>query len=702
MIRYLADRKSWILEDTVAYAFGLTPSGLLVHTYFGAPLPHEADYPLPADFPIPVPFSGTDENSGEEYPAWGGFRFIEPCLKADFPDGARDIRLSYNNHTIEGNQLSIMLEDIDRSVGVKLVYRISRSVVERYAIITNNGREAILLEQVLSGALTLPDAADYRLTYLSGRWGAETQLQRSMLGKATHVMESRRGHTSHSANPWCALDPDGASTEERGPVYAINLAYSGNWKTVVQSTPVGQVRIASGIHSFDFSWTLAEGASFETPKFLLTFSDEGFGGASRNMHAYIRNNVLPLGHRNELRPVLYNSWEATAFDVTADNQMRLAEIAAEIGVELFVIDDGWFGARNSDNAGLGDWVVNRTKFPDGLDAVSKRVHELGMKFGLWVEPEMVNPDSDLHRRHPEWAYRYPERTSSQMRNQLVLNFGRPDVQEFAIGFMNRLLDETAIDFIKWDMNRVITEAAGLDLPADRQKETWTRHVQGLYRVIERVRTSHPSVWFEDCSGGGGRIDPGILGFYDQAWISDNTDAFDRLFIQEGYSFGYPANTMVAWVTSEHSFLGRRRLPLAYRFHSAMAGVLGIGDDVSRWSDTEKTQAKGLVALYKEIRPIVQQGSQYRILPPGTGSLAAVLYVAGDLSEGVLFTYLNRNHYGNPLPILRLPGFQKDRLYEVESGDGPAQTMSGRALHLVGVRPNLREEYESAIIRIRAK
>ena len=701
MIRYLENRRSWILEDKVAYAFGLTSSGLLVHTYFGAPLPHGSDYPLPIDFPVPVPFSGTDENSAEEYPAWGGFRFIEPCLKVNFPDGARDIRLTYRSQTIEGDRLSIKLDDFDRSVEVELVYLIRQSVIERYATITNTGRAAILLEQALSGALTLPEASDYRLTYLSGRWGAETQLQRAMIGKATHVMESRRGHTSHSANPWCAFDPDGASTEERGPVYAINLAYSGNWKTVVQSTPVGQLRVASGIHSFDFSWTLAQGASFETPKLLFTFSDEGFGGASRNMHTYIRQNVLPVGHRNQLRPVLYNSWEATAFEVTADNQIRLAEVAAEIGVELFVIDDGWFGARNSDHAGLGDWVVNRTKFPEGLDAVSKRVHELGMKFGLWVEPEMVNPDSDLHRLHPEWAYQFPSRTSSQMRNQLVLNFGRTDVQEFAIGFMHRILGETEIEFIKWDMNRVITEAAGLDLPADRQKETWTRHVQGLYRVIDSVRAMHPSVWFEDCSGGGGRVDPGILAFYDQAWISDNTDAFDRLFIQEGYSFGYPANTMVAWVTSEHSFLGRRNLPLSYRFHSAMSGVLGIGDDVSRWSDTQKAQAKSQVALYKEIRPIVQHGSQYRILSPGAGSLAALLYVSEDRSEGVLFAYLNRNHYGNMLPVLRLPGFQKERLYEIDAG-GPAQVMSGHALHLVGVRLNLREEYESAVIRIRAK
>lgn len=708
MIEYLKERKTWLLHGRhTTYALGVTPSGLVVHLYFGVSLPRKEDYPLPSDFPIAVPFSGTEENSCEEYPGWGGLRYTEPSLKASQADGARDLLLHYEEFSLDDDELIVRLSDSVRSLTVELSYRMTDDVMERSARITNTGPAAATLEEVLSGAFTLPDAADYRLTDLVGRWGAETQLERTLVGRSMRVLESRRGHTSHGANPWWALDADGTASEDRGEVYAATLAYSGNWKAVIQMTPAGQLRMSAGIHDFDFAYRLEPGTSFTSPNLLITFSAEGFGGASRNLHDHIRRRVLPENHRDELRPVLYNSWEATKFDVDEAGQIALAEIAAELGIELFVIDDGWFGRRNSDNAGLGDWFVNKDKFPNGLEAVAGRVHELGMKFGLWVEPEMVNPDSDLYRSHPDWVYRFPGREPAQMRNQLILNLGREDVQGFIIEFMDRLLSGIEIDFIKWDMNRTFSDAGDGSLPRDRQKEVWVRHVEGLYRVVEEIRRRHPAVLIEDCSGGGGRVDPGILHYYDQVWVSDNTDALDRLFIQEGYSFAYPANTMVSWVTAAGGFLEQRTVPLAFRFHSAMTGVLGVGDDITAWTEEERTTARGLIALYKEIRPVVQQGDQYRILSPREQGLSALLYVAKDRSEALLFAFLSRNHFRNPLPVIRLQGLDPEAVYEVElpvteGTSSPLidpQPMSGSALRRVGLRLDLRREYESVVLRL---
>lgn len=717
MVRTIVDDRLWVLESTdVAYACGVSDSGDLLHSYFGAPLAFERDYPPALSFPISVPFSGVAENSPEEYPSWSGAMYTEPCLRVSFPDGTRDVRTRYvgsqlssggnDSGTSEGDNdtLEIRLEDGDRGIRVGVFYHLhpESRVIERWAKITNAGGMPVRLDQVMSASLALPESYSYRISYLSGRWGAETQLHRRMLGTDVTVLESRRGHTSHEFNPWCALDPGGKATEESGEVYAVGLAHSGNWKIVVQQTPAGRTRLVAGIHDFDFNWELPPGDSFETPRLLLAFSGEGFGGTSRAFHRHIRKTVLPEQHRDELRPVLYNSWEATTFNVSEDHQIRLAKRAAELGAELFVVDDGWFGKRNDDTAGLGDWYVNPEKFPRGLGPVISAVREMGLRFGLWVEPEMVNPDSELYRKHPEWIYHFAGRAPTLMRNQAILNLGRPDVQEFVISFMDRLLAENRIDFIKWDMNRTITEPAGLDLPAERQREVWVRHVQGLYRAVEEIRRKHPDVIFEDCSGGGGRVDPGILRLFDQVWVSDNTDAYDRLFIQEGYSQVYPANTMVSWVTSTGGPLGQRQVPLEYRFHSSMTGVLGIGDDILSWSDEECRKAASLIAEYKEIRTVVQRGEQYRILSPAGGAVAAgttaVAYVSPDREEAVLFAYRNGPHFRNPMPVIRVPGLAAEALYTVKGAE-PA-TLSGDALRRVGIRLNLIRDYDSLIVRFR--
>jgi alpha-galactosidase len=389
------------------------------------------------------------------------------------------------------------------------------------------------------------------------------------------------------------------------------------------------------------------------------YTDGGFGAASRAWHAYILAHVLP--HPDELRPVLFNSWEATGFDVDEAGQKALAARAAELGVELYVVDDGWFGSRRSDTAGLGDWTPATKGFPDGLTPLIEEVHRLGMRFGLWVEPEMVNPDSDLYRAHPDWVLHFPHRTRTELRNQLVLNFARDDVAEWAYGWLTRLVADNGIDFLKWDMNRAFSEA-GWPGREGGQEVLWTRYVLNLYSVIDRLRADHPGLRIETCSGGGGRVDLAILSRTDQAWPSDNTDAADRVSIQHGFSQIYPARTMSAWVTDVPNQLTGRSVPLRYRFHVAMAGVLAVGGDLAHWTAEELAQGAELVAEYKKVRHIVQHGTQHRLRGPVDDAPSAVQYTTADRREAFVLVWRRAPRHGTPRPALRLAGLDPAARY----------------------------------------
>jgi alpha-galactosidase len=399
--------------------------------------------------------------------------------------------------------------------------------------------------------------------------------------------------------------------------------------------------------------------------------------------------VLPHGHIPH--KVLYNSWEATTFDVDEPGQSHLAELAAEMGVELFVVDDGWFHGRNTDNAGLGDWWPDEKKFPHGLTPLVDRVNSLGMDFGLWVEPEMVNPDSELYRAHPDWVIHFPRRARTEARNQLVLNVGRSDVQDYLIKVLDRLLSDHTIAFVKWDMNRNVSEP-GWPAAEGEARELWVRYVHGLYRVLATLRERHPQVIFQSCSGGGGRADVGMLRFADQIWVSDNTEASARLAIQEGFSQVYPANTMEAWVTD----MNPNHLSLAFRFHVSMCGVLGVGGHLAHWTAGERAEARQWIALYKEVRDIVQYGDQYRLRSPQAHPYSAVLYVSKDRAEAVLFAF--RTHLPPPadLPPLRLRGLDPESLYVI---DGFQEARTGMGWRHAGLQLELRD-FESTVRRIR--
>lgn len=687
----------------MAYVIGVSETENINNSYFGEKLPYITDYPEGKNELEWASFTRGEGRSRDEYMSWSGVRYTEPCLKTSFSDGVRDAVLKYQSFEMKENTLIIMMKDVYYPLYVKVCYNLIEELdlVERHTEIINDGEESICLESALSGSIYPSKEKDYRLTYLVGKWVGETQVKQVSVPETKLILESRRGTTSHHSNPFFALDKNSLATEDCGEVYYGALAYSGNWKIVIEKDNFNLIKISAGINDFDFAWDLKPKTSFETPKFIVGYVKDGFGAASRRLHSYQRKYVLPAPNRDQLRKVLYNSWEATTFHVNEVDQGKLAEIAASIGVELFVMDDGWFGERNDDKAGLGDWYVNKTKFPFGLKGLINKVNSLGMDFGLWVEPEMVNPDSNLFKNHSDWVYHFPNRQKTEARNQLVLNLAREDVRAYLYEFMDKLLGENNISFIKWDMNRNFSEPGYPSAMLAEQREIWVRHTLGVYEIVGRLKEKYPKVIFQSCSGGGGRVDLGILQYFDQVWTSDNTDAFDRLKIQEGFSFAYCAKIMEAWVTDRENWVNGRKLSLKYRFHSCMTGNLGIGEDLNKWNEEEQKEAKEFVATYKEIREIVQHGAQYRLLSPRDNNLASVMYVSENKSEAVLFAFLHSNHFGEELPQIYLKGLEEIALYEVKLSQATLK-MSGKALMKVGINlsKELRGDFDSQLIRIK--
>ncbi|KAI7254781.1 alpha-galactosidase [Hortaea werneckii] len=698
-IQYDAVQRIFAIQTrNSSYIFGVNERGRLQHLYWGAPVSIMDCAPL-LRLKSHSSFDAEVEGEAEEYSFWGGVCYTEPSLKVRMPDGVRDLSVSYSHHQIieQGGKetLIITLKDRVYPLETQLVYQVipEYDLVERHARIVNTGQLDIVLESMQSAAWTLPCLQDYRLTHVTGKWSGEFQLRNTRLTEGKKVLESRRGFTGAHTNPWFAID-DGLATESGGEVWFGALAWSGNWKIAAEKTPFNHVRVTGGINDFDNEWLLGAGEAFETPVFTGGFSNAGFGGMSRRLHQYQYDYVLP---RNEPGKVLYNSWEATYFDVNARDQIALAKRAARLGVELFVVDDGWFGQRHSDHAGLGDWNVNTGKFPDGLDELIGEVRGLGMEFGIWVEPESVNPDSDLYRAHPDWVYHFETRERTELRNQLLLNISKPEVKQYILDFMSGLLGSHEIKFIKWDMNRTLTEPGMKDYPLNRQKEVWVRHVQSLYDIWSQLRAKFPHVEFETCAGGGSRIDLGIFRYADQSWPSDNTDAFDRLSIQEGFSYTYAPRMMTCWVTESPTGMNGRNVSLKYRFHSAMTGTLGIGSNLNKWSDAQIEESRDYIRQYKDIRHLVQSGSQYRHTGLRDKGVTAVQYSDASGSGHVLFAFLHSQKLGEPLPRLRLTALDPGKTYIIEGLEG---SFSGRALMNIGVELPLRGDFDSLIYRIR--
>jgi alpha-galactosidase len=698
------------------YALGVNEHGELQPLYWGGRLgPHDT-VPAARSFPEKASFDSPYTTTPEEYAGWGAGLFTEPALKITFADGNRDLVLHFVRTTQNSPEaVGLLLKDISREIYVTLRYSIDpdTGILARSADIENREKQPVVIEQAAAAQWTLPPAR-YTLSYLTGRWAGEWTLNQEPILGGARVIESRRGTTGHQANPWFAISRDSGSLatgpfaagEENGEVWFGALAWSGSWRITVEHTQLDTVRVTGGFNPFDFGYKLKPGEHLETPVFYGGYSDHGLGGASRLLHHFEIAHILPEAPDPKPRPVIYNSWEATEFRVDEAGQMALAEKAASIGVDRFVMDDGWFGQRKDDHAGLGDWYVNQEKFPHGLKPLIDKVHSLGMDFGLWVEPEMVNPNSDLYRKHPDWVLNFPGRPRSESRNQLVLNLARPDVRDYVEGFLDKLLSENDIAFLKWDYNRNWSEPGWDQVPVEEQKRVYVEFIRNLYSILADLRKKHPKIEIESCSGGGGRVDLGILRYTDEVWTSDNTDPFDRLSMQDGFTYAYTPQIMMAWVTDSPHWLNNKRVTsLAYRMLSAMQGSLGIGANLNQWTAEDFAAAKRLIAAYHSVQRTIVRGDLYRLISPREGSeFSATETVAADKNQAVVFAFVNATQEGRGFPLLQLQGLDPNAEYKLswiagQASPGTPDTASGAWWMHHGLELDLRGDFQPAAFRL---
>lgn len=674
--------------DGFGYAFAVErDDAVLRHLYWGGEL---ARADLPGLMAAGTARAGSNTWSRprahtEELVAHGGARFDECALQVEFADGVRALDLRYDGAEVDGDRLTVRLADRHRPLTVILRYEVRGSALCRWIDLTNHGEAPVLVHRAASASWPIPWQHTYRATTLSGGYAAETRVRHQTLGPGRLVLESRRGVPGHAHQAWMAVD--GGAGEDHGEVWSIAVAHSGSWKLVAELSGDGHLHLTAGVNDFDLRHELEPGATVTLPQTVGIYSPRGHTDLTARWHSYERQHVLP--RPAEPRPVLYNAWEATFFDVRHDDQVALAKRARQLGVELFVVDDGWFSGRVDERAGLGDWTADRAKLPDGLSALAGEVHALGMRFGVWVEPESVNPDSDLYRAHPDWIYRWPDREPVQLRRSYGLDFGRRDVRDWAFHMLDRLVRDGSVDFLKWDMNRSLT-----DQGSAVDGTVWLNHVSGLHEVVDRLRAAHPQLWLETCASGGGRADLATLSRFEIAWPSDNTDALERLVIQEGYSYVHTAQSMSCWVTDSPGYLSRRPIPVRFRFHVAMTGMLGIGGNLNKWTPEQLAEAADHVARYREIRNTVQLGTVYRLASPRDDEQSALCYVAPDGGQVAVFVFaqtVRQNMWDRPV---RLRGVDAGATYrDIDTG----AEYSGSFLSHVGLRPSLSGDYASELV-----
>ena len=594
--------------------------------------------------------------------------------------------------------LEIKLSDRVTGCELFLYYTVfyEEDVISRYMLLRNRGNAPVKLEKCMSFTLDLP-GLDYDMVSLYGAHYDERHLQRTPLHYGMQSIYSRRGASSHQFNPFFALC-DKKATETKGNVYGFNFVYSGSFLDEVEVDQTEHTRVQVGLGEENFGYTLLPGEEFASPEAILTFSDKGFGQMTRSLHDFTRNRILPKEAVQKPHPVVLNTWEACYFNIDEDKLVEFAKESAKAGFDMLVMDDGWFGKRNNDRAGLGDWQANPEKFKNGLKAFAEKVKETGVSFGIWVEPEMVNPDSDLYRAHPEWCLRVPQREPLVSREQLVLDMSNPTVVEFLKESFLETFRGVPIDYFKWDMNRHLTDLGSAYLDRKNQNELSHRYVLGLYRVMETLTERFPQVLFESCSSGGGRFDAGMLYYMPQTWTSDNTDAVCRLKIQHGTSFLFPTVTMGAHVSACPNHQVGRTTPLATRFAVAAAGNLGYELDLKKLSKEEKEEVREQIAEYKRRRRTVQFGTYYRLADSFQENQSAWNIVSEDGME-VIFTHvqiLARSAYR--VPVIRLKGLDPDAVYtDCETG----QEYGGDELMYAGIRiPRIRQDFSSTTMVLR--
>ncbi|MET1030378.1 alpha-galactosidase [Domibacillus tundrae] len=692
-IYYHDSQKTFHLQaGDSSYVMQVVNKGFLTHLYWGKKI-KEYRFANRLQFTDRA-FSGNPHPSEnrtfsldtlpQEFPVYGTTDYRAPIVQVQLENGTTITDFRYDSHRIfkgkpeleglpstyieeeaEAETLEIMLYDELSGLKAVLLYTVynDRSVITRSIRLVNSGRQSLQLLRALSASVDFRDN-DFEFIQLSGAWGKEREIERHSLRQGIQSIESRRGASSHQQNPFLALARKNAD-EQYGDVYGFSFVYSGNFLAQAEVDQFHTARVSMGINPFDFSWKLEPGDSFQCPEVVMVYSHEGLGGMSRTYHDLYRHRLARGPFRDRERPILINNWEATYFDFNADKIESIAAAGSELGIELFVLDDGWFGHRDDDKTSLGDWFVDERKLPNGLDDLASRVRNMNMEFGLWFEPEMVSVDSDLYRNHPDWCLHVPSANRSESRNQLVLDFSRDDVCIAVTKMVMDILSSAPITYVKWDMNRHMTEIGSARLPADRQRETAHRYMLGLYRVMEKITTSFPHILFESCSGGGGRFDPGMLYYMPQTWTSDNTDAVSRLKIQYGTSLVYPISSMGAHVSDVPNHQVNRLTSLQMRGDVAASGNLGYELDLTKLTDEEKEEVTQQVAQYKKIRSLIQFGDFYRLLSPFAGNETAWMFVNKKKTEAVLFYFRVLDAPNAPFRSVKAHGLDSGKTYRIQ-------------------------------------
>ena len=624
----------------------------------------------------------------QEYPSYGNPDLRSPAVQIKLSNGTTVTDFRYYSHEIykgkkdlqglpatyvenedEAETLEITLKDELAELRIVLSYTVFESydAITRSCRIINDSQKEVDVLRVLSANVDFRDS-DFDLIQLSGAWARERHIVRTPLRNGGQCVESRRGASSHAQNPFIALVSKD-TTEDKGEVYGFNLVYSGNFLANVEVDMYSNARTQIGINPFDFTWNLESGEEFQTPEAVMVYSSNGLTGMSHIYHDLYRERLCRGAHRDKERPILINNWEATYFDFNNEKIKDIAKEASNLGIELFVLDDGWFGERNNDDCSLGDWFVNEEKLKGGLNSLATDINEMGMKFGLWFEPEMISPKSKLYEEHPDWCIHIDGRVRSEARKQLILDLSRDEVCDAVIEMLTNVLKSAPISYVKWDMNRNMTEIGSPAWPAKKQKEVAHRYMLGLYKILENITTNFPNILFESCSGGGGRFDGGMLYYMPQTWTSDDTDAIERLKIQEGTSLVYPASTMGSHVSAVPNHQVHRITPLHTRGVVAMAGSFGYELDVTKMTDEEKEEVKLQVEFYKNIRKTIQFGDLYRLKSAFDSNEAAWMNISKD-GNNLVVSYVKKYAEANVLPKrLKLKALDENSLYEVsETGE----------------------------------
>ena len=691
-IRFDSDSRIFVLETAhTSYHMKVDALGHLLHLYYGKKIGTGDLMQL---------YPRTDRGFSPDYYAYRTHRGVSPdllpqeytgcnvgdfrlsCLTVADSRGAFGADFTYVSHTVEAGKyqltglpcahaeendaetLIVRMQDEATGLTLELLYGVfaQQDVITRAARLTNHGDTPLRLDKAASACLDLPFGR-WDLLHFHGRHAMERQLEREAVGTNIQTISSVRGSSSHHNNPFLILCQQDA-TETSGACYGVMMVYSGSYQMDVERSQTGLVRVVSGIQEERFAWNLKPGETFDTPEVILSFAAEGLTPLSQQYHRFLRRNICRGQWKDKRRPVLINNWEATYFDFNTEKIVKIAEKAASLGVEMMVLDDGWFGTRNDDNQGLGDWTVNCEKLPGGLDPLIGRINALGMKFGLWIEPEMVNENSNLYRTHPDWALTLPGRKPAMGRNQLVLDLSRPEVVDYLAEAIGKLLREHHIEYIKWDMNRSLSDVWSRGVSARQQGEVFHRYILGVYQMYERLTTRFPDILFESCASGGARFDAGMLYYAPQGWLSDNTDAIERLRIQYGTSYGYPISSMGSHVSASPNHQLHRQTPLWTRANTAFFGTFGYELDLAQLGEDELSELKIQTAFMKQHRSLIQYGTFYRLSSPFENNITAWMAVSEDRTEALVGWYRTLNVANGPFTRLYLQGLEESDLYNV--------------------------------------